>query len=351
MNEDMSYQSILQRMLDGVPAGFDKREGSVIWDALAPAALELARVCGRIDMFIDECFADTASREFLIRRAGERGLTPYPAAAAVRVGEFTPETAEIPIGTRFSLGVLNYAVTEKIADVPVKKYKLVCETPGNAGNRDSGVLIPVDYTDGLTSAVLSPEILVPGEDEEDTERFRKRYFDSLETQSFGGNVRDYTDKALRIAGVGGVKVLPAWNGGGTVKLIIIGGDCKTPSAVLINSVQSVFDEIAPIGHIVTVEGVRSLTVNVSFSMMLQNGWNYGAAEQSVKAAVSEYFGELAKEWDKSSSLTVRISQLESGLLDLPGVIDISGTKLNGAAQNLIMPSNSIPTVGEVKNVN
>jgi hypothetical protein len=32
---------IMQRMLALVPATFDRREGSIIWDALAPAAVEL----------------------------------------------------------------------------------------------------------------------------------------------------------------------------------------------------------------------------------------------------------------------------------------------------------------------
>ena len=37
--EDMTFDVIMQRMLDRVPDDLDKREGSVIWDALAPAAL------------------------------------------------------------------------------------------------------------------------------------------------------------------------------------------------------------------------------------------------------------------------------------------------------------------------
>lgn len=41
MFENMSYEGILQRMLDRVPNTFDKREGSIIFDALAPAAMEM----------------------------------------------------------------------------------------------------------------------------------------------------------------------------------------------------------------------------------------------------------------------------------------------------------------------
>ena len=42
MYEDMTYEHILQGMLNRVPDDIDKREGSVIYDALAPAAYFLA---------------------------------------------------------------------------------------------------------------------------------------------------------------------------------------------------------------------------------------------------------------------------------------------------------------------
>lgn len=97
------------------------------------------------------------------------------------------------------------------------------------------------------------------------ERFRRRYFDSLNSQAFGGNIADYREKVNGISGVGGVKVYPAWNGGGTVKLVIIGSDYGVPSDELIRAVKDTIDPevdagkgygLAPIGHVVTVEGQR-----------------------------------------------------------------------------------------------
>ena len=39
----MTYEELLQAMLDRVPSDVDKREGSVIYDALAPCAYFLAQ--------------------------------------------------------------------------------------------------------------------------------------------------------------------------------------------------------------------------------------------------------------------------------------------------------------------
>ena len=41
MYENVTYEEILKRMLDRVPSDVDKREGSIVYDALAPAAVEI----------------------------------------------------------------------------------------------------------------------------------------------------------------------------------------------------------------------------------------------------------------------------------------------------------------------
>ena len=175
-----------------------------------------------IDRIMNETFADTASREYLIKRAAERGIIPQPATKAILKGVFTPSALEIPIGSRFSLEKLNYTVIEKIGD---GQYQLECETAGEEGNLHFGQLIPINYIDKLETAELV-ELLIPGEDEEDTESIRKRYYQSLEAESYGGNKIDYKIKVGLIKGVGGVKVYSGheWNGGGTVKIVITDSD-------------------------------------------------------------------------------------------------------------------------------
>lgn len=42
MFESMTFDYIMEEMLAEVSSEFDKREGSIIYDALAPAAVELA---------------------------------------------------------------------------------------------------------------------------------------------------------------------------------------------------------------------------------------------------------------------------------------------------------------------
>ncbi|MDF2870859.1 MAG: putative phage Mu protein -like protein [Anaerocolumna sp.] len=349
MYEANTYDAILERMLEQIPDSIDKREGSIIFDALAPVAVELAQTYIEMDAILNEAFADTASREYLIRRAAERGLAPTAATYTVAKGEFN---IDIAVGDRFSCGDYNYAASEKIS---TGIWKLTCESPGSTPNGNLGMLIPIDYIDGLTTAALT-EILIPGEDEEETEDFRSRYFATLSTKSFGGNKADYIEKVNAVSGVGGVKVYPVWNGGGTVKLVIINSDYGKATTTLIDTVQTMVDPtinkgggdgLAPIGHIVTVETVTETKVDLTFNITYQEGYSFHEVESYITGVIDNYFLELCKTWDNNDSLIIRISQLESRLLNVTGVVDVTGSMINGEASNLVLTADAIPVRGTV----
>jgi Uncharacterized homolog of phage Mu protein gp47 len=352
MIEMPTYQTILMRMIERVKqadSNLDTREGSVIFNALAPAAVELVNMYIQLNTILNETYADTATREYLIKRVSEFGIVPYPATNAIVQGEFN---MNVPIGSRFSLQntELNYVVVERIS---TGIYRLQCETPGSVANDRFGRLIPIDFIAGLTTARLT-QLLIPGEDVEETEHLRQRFFDSLDSTAFGGNIKDYKEHVTALQGVGGVKVHPVWNGGGTVKLVIIDSDYNPPTQALIASVQTAIDPtqnqglgygIAPIGHVVTVTGVSSTTINIVINLTLESGWTWDDIKPFAETAIDDYFTELASQWDNTEVTVVRISNIEVRLLALQGVIDVYDTTLNGQAQNMILGSDYIPIRG------
>lgn len=346
MFELMTFENIIKRMLDSVPDTFDKREGSIIYNALAPVAIELTETYIAMDELLDQTFVDTASYYYLEKRCKERGITPLEATNTIAKGVFN---IDIPLDSRFNLGEYNYIVTERISE---GVYKMKCETAGPIF--ELGQLIPIEYTDGLETAELT-EILINGEDEESEDSLRQRYYDSLNSQSFGGNIQNYKDEVNKIQDVGGVKVYPTWNGGGTVKLVIINSNFKVPSTDLVNLVQEEIDPnpngeglgLAPIGHRVTVEGVTSTTINISAEITYKSGYTWENIKTIAKEAVDDYLNELNMSWEDEENLIVRISQLETRLLSIDGVLDITNTMINDAKSNLTIDSNSIVVRGEV----
>lgn len=352
MYENITYESILQRMLDRIPDDMDKREGSVIFDALAPAALELQLMYLELDSILNDSFGDTASREFLIRRAAERGLVPKPATFAQLKAIASPADVNIPEGSRFTLGELHYKLVSKLDN---GEYAVQCEEAGAVGNSSFGDLIPIEYIKGLENLRLAG-LLIPGEDEEETEAFRQRYFASFDKKAFGGNVRDYIEKTSSVAGVGAVKITPVWNGGGTVLVTILDSEYNAASEALISSVKNVLDPedgtgrgIVPIGHTVTVRTAESVPINVTADIMFTDGRSFDTLKSEIIKAIGNYFLEIRRNWANADESVVRVSQVETRILNIPGVLDIRNTLLNSSSENLTLSAYQIPVTGGVEN--
>lgn len=273
----MTFEEIMERLLERVPDTFDKREGSVIWDALSPAAYELSLAYADMEAKRRNTFAGTADREGLIECCKEIGITPNPATYAVRQAIFTPLDLEIAIGERFNFEDLNFMVTEKIS---AGVYALTCETLGTAGNYGTGTLIPINYVKGLQTANLTDTVLIYGEEEEETEVLRQRYFDTLPTFTIDGNIAQYEKWCKNFPGIGKFKIFPTWNGKNTVKISILSAENTLASKTLIEDFQEYLDPNstglgngqAPIGAVVTVTTAAEKKINVSAQLILKSGY-------------------------------------------------------------------------------
>lgn len=405
MYENYTFEALTEKMLEKVSDKFDKREGSVIYDAIAPAALELANFYIALDMAIDEMFADSASYYYLIKRAAERGLYPKEETNAILQMKVIPADTPITINDRFNLSdSLNYIVTS-IIDASEGIYQVECETAGIEGNQQLGEVIPIETTNSLNNMELATltEVLIPGEDEEDVEAFRERYFASFNSKAFGGNRADYKEKINNISGIGGCKVTRIWeNGynpsdmipnvqvsewvanqseqtigtdvyqwikrvhdaaeqklltlGGTVRVVIITSEYKTPSNTLVDLVQNTLDPeagtgegdgIAPIGHVVNVYGVKSVNINVSAGIIYEQGYSFVNIQEDICELLDDYFMELSERWTEEDNLIVRISEIESRILRLEGIDDITDISLNGLNKNVVLDEDAIPVRGDM----
>ncbi|MCA1293117.1 baseplate J/gp47 family protein [Paenibacillus sp. alder61] len=356
MYEHMTFDFILQRMLSRVPDTIDKREGSVIYDACAPAAAELAQMYIELDINYNLSFVDTASGEYLTRRTAEFGVNRAGATPAERKGLFYGESnapVDVPLGGRYAIGELTFVAEEKIG---TGVYKMVCETPGTVGNGQFGALLPIDYVANLSRAELS-EVLVPGEDEEPDEELRRRFYVAVNEPAFGGNVADYKQRINAIPGVGATKVYPVWQGGGTVKCTIIAADWTPPSPTLVGEVQTIIDPAgntgqgygqAPIDHKVTITGVSGHTVNIETTLTLAPGVTPGQVQADVESVVASYLLELRKDWAGQNQLIIRTAQIDARILTVSGIEDVTGTTIDGFPTNLSLGSDEVPLPGTVK---
>ena len=344
IDEIPTYEELLQRCLDRIPSTLDKRQASVIYNALAPCCAELAQLWIKLASTYDLVFVDTAVGEALDALVKQNGMTRKESTYALRKGEFN---MVVPVGSRFSDGTLNYIVTENITGT--NNSRLECETAGAVGNTYYGSLIPISYIDGLTTAELT-DIIDSGEDIESDDVLRERYLEWVTAPEFGGNISDYQVKVKALTGVGGCKVIPVWNGGGTVKLIITNSTYGVPDQSLIDYVQQEVDPtgdqtglgIAPIGHVVTVVGAEEASLSVACKLVLETGKTIEDVQTNINNIVDNYFSYLASTWDSQENLIIRISQLETRVLGVDGVLDINSLTVNGTTNNIQLTSAQIP---------
>jgi uncharacterized phage protein gp47/JayE len=339
--EAQTFEVILQRMLDRVPADLDKRQGSIIYDALAPAAAELAQMYIELDVALRLGFGETSSGEYLDRRASDFGIERKPATAAVRKGLFRDanhQPFDVPVGARFSCERVNFKVRSRLA---AGEFELVCETPGEIGNTVFGALLPIDYVAGLARAELT-EVIVPGEDRESDDSLRRRYLQKVREPGTSGNAADYRRWATEVVGVGAAKVAPLWDGPGTVKVIIVNSDRQPAPPALIDAVAAHIEEVRPIGADVTVVSATGKTIDVAATVTLASGYTLQQVQDAFARELEAYLRETAFEFPYVSY--ARIGTL---LLATPGVLDYADLTVNSGTSNISLQDEEVPILGEV----
>lgn len=372
-----TYDYILTEALSKVPDNVDKREGSIIRDALSPCCYEAAKHILYLADIIEQTYIGTANGLWLDGRVIEGGITRDPATYAKKLGVFKTqldEPCQISIGQSFSTvgdTILNYTAVQVYAnedgDVVPGSYIMQCNTVGSVGNSYIGRIVPNDYIEKLASAEITT-LLYPGEEEESDDSLRERFLANLMKTAFGGNIAQYRQWAKEIPGIGGVQVYPVWAGGGTVKLSIIDTDYNSCSSEFCQTILEKFDPensggetglglgIAPIGHKVTVSTPLPRTINVSGKITLLPGYKLETLMPDIKASLENYLLSLREAWENSDdennySVTVYLGRINFAILNVKGVSSAYELKLNETDRDIKLTETSslqeIPVLGTV----
>lgn len=328
-----TYEEILQKMLDRVPSNVEKREGSIIYDALAPCAYFIAQMEFQLENFIDLVFPDTAIAEYLDRAAAAYGLVRKEATKAVRKIE---TSASVDIGTRWGINGLTYTITRYIEDAI---YEAECDTAGEEGNHFTGLMQPISNVTGITANLT--DIVSVGTDEEVDEAFRERLYAKIKQPATSGNAYHYRQWALEVVGVGDAKVFPLDDGPGTVTILVVDDDKKISSA-LPAMVSEHIETVRPIGATVTVSSPEELLINISANILLNGSKTIAEIEAAFEEALISFLKELT-----FTTYRVSYARLGSLLLDIPGVGDFDSFKLNSGTGNVTIGEKQIPVIGTI----
>lgn len=349
--ENQTYEVILTRMMDRVRATYpdlDDREGSILFNALAPAALELAVVYTELDNVLSESFPGTATRDYLLISCEQMGMdiSQFDAYSGTFRGEFN---TEVSIGSQWNCDLYNYTVTKYLGVVDgYHSYEMSCDTIGVAPNTVRGSLLPItEAPTALTHAELV-ECLIEGEDEVSDDEIRELYFSRVKDNVSDGNVATYQQWCNEYDGIGNAKIFPLWNGGNTVKVSILSTSNEVASDTLVENFQNYLDPgstgmgdgVAPIGSVVTVTTASPKTVNVEATITLKDGYTNA---DHLTGVINDYFRTISYEKNHVPYMSVG-----SALLNADGVEGVTNLKLNGGIVDISLADEEIPVLGSVK---
>lgn len=339
MYESLTYEVILERMLKRVSTEVDTSEGSLIYNAIAPAAWELAQLYIELDYSIDMVNLDTATEEYLELKMGDYGETIKAATYAVRK---VITTGIIDIGTRWSFNDSTYIITELLDH---NLYKAACEQSGTIGNIYFGELTAMDFVGEITATL--GDVITLGAAKETDEKARARLQEYLSDPSQDGNVAQYKKWATEYEGIGTAKVFPLWNGGNTVKIAITNANYLPAESELVSKFQYYMDPnaegkgngVAPIGSKVTITGGTQKDISITAHIVLTDG--YTKAEGAVEV-IKNYLASIT--YRKNN---VNYMKIGSTLSDCNSIGELSNLLLNGGTTDIPMTEDEIPVLKSI----
>lgn len=352
-----TQETILANMLSAVSNKLDKREGSLIYTALAPIAYYLSLSYIDLKAAYDNTFIKTAGGEYLELITAERGINRNPAIHAVRRGKFNKT---IPIGNVFTTkngdNSLIYTIIElesKVSETEIY-YLLKCNTAGVIGNSYYGEIVSNVYIQDLTVAELT-DIIVNGEEAEEDEQLRQRYMESLNNKAFGGNVNSYRVETMAIEGVGAVQVYPLWQGAGTALIVYITNSYGIGEQTLTNKIIEKICPpeadnatpsangygLAPIGAKVSVKTADRLDINIAGKIKRDTITSLDEVKENIRNAVENYINNCRKGWGSNTSEQAPVYKCDlffnlivGAIVGSTGVINAVDITVNGGTSDI-----------------
>ncbi len=340
MYEAREQLDILKELQGYSQVDASKIEGTFEYDVLSSNSIEFAKTEVELEQLYNASFADTSWGEYLTMIAEQYGVIRKSATNAIVILKIKgTKGATVPEGSLFSTADGFKFATDEAATIGDDGYITVKATAveaGAVGNVDAETVINIPISIQGVNSVTNEEAAYDGFDEETDDDLRSRYLLKVRTPATSGNKYHYMQWALAVDGVGQVKVVPLWNGPGTVKVIIIDSDSKTASEELIQATADYIETQRPIGATVTVVSPAPFAIDISCNI------DGSVGAERVTEDVNAFF--RSNGFDLRKVTLARIGKI---LMDTGLVNDYENLTLNGQSASVTISEECLPVCGAV----
>ena len=353
-----SAEEIHERMMNSLPDDIDDMPAGFPYDFTMPAANEKDELINfHLARVLMLAFPQFAWDEWLDYHGQQVHLTrhePRPATGIVTVRG--AEGTSIPAGTVFCTPgtdespSVSFVTAEMVTlgEDGIAEIEVQAQEGGTETNVPKGsVSILANPITGITS-IINGEAMRGGTDRETNDDFYDRiaaeYGNNL---TYLGNDSDYIRWA-KAAGAGDCIVIPAWNGPGTVKLVLIDQNGQPASDKL---TQTVYDFIVsendrskrllPAGC-AELTCVPAVTRAISYTitgLIYTEATNIEQIKQDFAAVVKTAYEEA-----KNESL-LRYNDVRPLIKNIYGVEDFETFLIDGRMENIVLSQQEYPETG------
>lgn len=343
--EEQSPEVIKSRILSRMETNLQTRDGSYSSDMAAPVSFELWRVLMTMGELISAFYVDENSGPYLDEHAALLGLSRRAGARAEAEIVFSGnDGVVIPAGTAFfTADGLQYDLEDAVTlEDGSGTGTLRASEVGEAYNVSVGEIVTIAASIwGLAGFEVSAA--AGGADQESDAALYARIVFRRQSPTTSGNENHYREWALSCEGVGAVWVNRLWNGPGTVRVLVAGYDLKPVDNAIVEACAAYIETQRPAGAEVTVVSVTGTPIDVSATLVLESGVSAESVQEAFAEALTAYFLETGEKLS-----VVYFHRIAALLMGVKGVTDYENLLVAGGTSNVVIGSDSVPVVGEVR---
>ena len=348
---------IRNNILGNMQNPLSKIEGTYDYDIAAATALEIKDLYDYLEWWSKQTFIDTATEnEYVDKHAlifGVQRRSEVKASGEITITGKTGTT--IPEGTVVlsRIGVKYETLALALIGSDGKaKARVQALVGGITGNCGIGDIVAFEIADTNIYTVTNEEAITGGFDIENNESLIARAKEKIMRPAHSGNENDYKQWAKEVEGVGKVDVIPVWNGGGTVKVIISDYDYNVANQELVEAVKNRIEQAdgRPIGANVTVVSYIKYDLDIVATIKIASGYDIETIEQDITADIKKGIINNTIQYTSNSKTTiVSIGKVGTIILSVDGVIDYTSLSVNGETTgNIEVPRDKIVVLNNVE---
>jgi uncharacterized phage protein gp47/JayE len=348
---------IRNNILGNMQNPLSKIEGTYDYDIAAATALEIKDLYDYLEWWSKQTFIDTATEnEYVDKHAlifGVQRRSEVKASGEITITGKTGTT--IPEGTVVlsRIGVKYETLALALIGSDGKaKARVQALVGGITGNCGIGDIVAFEIADTNIYTVTNEEAITGGFDIESNESLIARAEEKIMRPAHSGNENDYKQWAKEVEGVGKVDVIPVWNGGGTVKVIISDYDYNVANQELVEAVKNRIEQAdgRPIGANVTVVSYIKYDLDIVATIKIASGYDIETIEQDITADIKKGIINNTIQYTSNSKTTiVSIGKVGTIILSVDGVLDYTSLSVNGETTgNIEVPRDKIVVLNNVE---